>query len=159
DFSGKVVLVTGSSRGIGAGMVRAFAKLGGKCVVNYVADPDGKNQADAESVAREINSPLTVECNVADHARVGQIMQEVRTALGGLDILINNAGILRDKTIKKMTLQDFNAVVQVNLGGTFNAIQQASGVLRDGGRIVNIASVAAVMGFFGQANYASSKAG
>jgi 3-oxoacyl-[acyl-carrier protein] reductase len=158
DFSGKVVLVTGSSRGIGAGMARAFAKLGAKCVVNYVGDPDGKNQADAENVAREIQSPLTIECNVADHARVGEMMREISRTLGGLDILINNAGILRDKTIKKMSLDDFNAVVQVNLGGAFNTIQHAISVLRDGGRIVNIASIAGVMGFFGQANYASSKA-
>src|SRR5436853_76874 len=72
EFTGKIVLVTGSSRGIGAGMSRAFAKHGARCVINYVADPNGKNQADAETVAREINSPLTIECDVANHARVGQ---------------------------------------------------------------------------------------
>jgi 3-oxoacyl-[acyl-carrier protein] reductase len=159
DFSGKIVLVTGSSRGIGAGMVRAFAEHGAKCVVNYVDDPDGKNKADAEQVAREIRSPLLVECNVADPARVATMMKQIADKFGGLDILVNNAGILRDKTIKKMTAEDFNAVVQVNLGGAFNTIQQAASILRNGGRILNISSVAGIMGFFGQANYASSKAG
>jgi 3-oxoacyl-[acyl-carrier protein] reductase len=159
DFSGKILLVTGSSRGIGAGMARAFAKHGAKCVVNYVADADGRNKADAEAVAREIAAPLLIECNVADYARVGEMMTQIRDTLGGLDILVNNAGILRDKTIKKMSREDFDAVVQVNLGGAFNTIQHATSILRNGGRIVNISSVAGVMGFFGQANYASSKAG
>jgi len=86
------------------------------------------------------------------------MMQQIAGDLGGVDILVNNAGILRDKTIKKMTVDDFNAVVQVNLGGAFNTIQHAATVLRTGGRIVNISSVAGFVGFFGQANYAASKA-
>jgi 3-oxoacyl-[acyl-carrier protein] reductase len=158
EFSDKVVLVTGASRGIGAGLVRGFSSRGGRCVVNYVADRDGRNKSDAESLARETNAALVVEADVSDHARVGDMMAEIERRLGGLDILVNNAGILRDKTIRKMTPEDFNAVMQVNLGGTFNATQQAAAVLRGGGRIVNIASVAGFMGFFGQANYASSKA-
>ena len=159
DFSGKVVLVTGSSRGIGEGMVRAFTKLGATCVVNYVNDSQGRNKSDADRIAREIRAPLTIECDVADHTRVGKMMNAVATELGGLDVLVNNAGILRDKSIKKMTVEDFNAVVQVNLGGAFNTIQHAASLIRTGGRIVNISSVAGIMGFFGQANYASSKAG
>ena len=159
DFSGKVVLVTGSSRGIGAGMIRAFAKLGAKCIVNYVRDADGRNESDADKLASEIGAELLLECNVADFARVGEMMKDVADKFGGLDILVNNAGILRDKTIKKMGREDFDAVVQVNLGGAFNTIHHANSVLRNGGRIVNISSVAGIMGFFGQANYASSKAG
>ena len=86
-------------------------------------------------------------------------MEEITARLGGIDILVNNAGILRDRTIRKMTPDDFHAVVQVNLGGAFNTLQHATSLLRPGGRIVNIASVAGFMGFFGQANYASAKAG
>jgi 3-oxoacyl-[acyl-carrier protein] reductase len=159
DFSGKVVLVTGSSRGIGAGMIRAFAKLGARCVVNYVRDADGRNEADADRLASEIGAELLLECNVADFARVGEMMKDIAGKFGGLDILVNNAGILRDKTIKKMTREDFDAVVQVNLGGAFNTIHHVTSVLRNGGRVLNISSVAGIMGFFGQANYASSKAG
>ena len=159
DFTGKVVLVTGSSRGIGAGLVRAFAARGGSCVVNYVADADGRNRAEAEAVAQECGAALTVECDVADHDRVGEAMQSIVDRLGGLDIVVNNAGILRDRTLKKMTPADFEAVVRVNLGGAFNTLQHAASLLRPNGRVVNISSVAAFTGFFGQANYAAAKAG
>src|SRR5688572_25403197 len=106
DFSSKVVLVTGSSRGIGAGLIEAFAKRGARCVVNYVADANGRNKADAERVAAGLGAAAAVvlECDVADEGRVTDMMQQVRDAFGGLDILINNAGILRDRTIKNMTL-------------------------------------------------------
>src|SRR5205814_2317783 len=87
------------------------------------------------------------------------MMNEIRSTFGGLDILINNARILRDRTIKKMTADDFDAVLRVNLTGAFNCIRQATPLLRPSGRIVNIASLSAQMGFFGQANYAASKAG
>jgi 3-oxoacyl-[acyl-carrier protein] reductase len=159
DFTGKVVLVTGSSRGIGAGLVRAFAARGATCVVNYIADPDGRNRADAEAVAAESGAAMTVECDVADHGRVGEMLRSIVDRLGGLDILVNNAGILRDRSLKKMSSADFEAVVRVNLGGAFNTIQHASTLLRPGGRIVTVSSVAAFAGFFGQANYAASKAG
>src|SRR5205085_5551780 len=76
-----------------------------------------------------------------------------------LDILINNAGILRDRTIKKMTPHDWESVLRVNLTGAFNCIHHATALLRPGGRIVNIASLSAQLGIFGQANYAASKAG
>ena len=155
DFAGKVVLVTGSSRGIGAGLISAFARAGARCVVNYVADADGRNKADAERLPGE----LIIECDVSDDQRVAAVTQQIRDALGGLDVLINNAGILRDRTIKKMTLDDWDAVLQVNLTGPFNCIRHAAPILRDGGRIVNISSLSAFAGMFGQANYASSKAG
>jgi 3-oxoacyl-[acyl-carrier protein] reductase len=159
DFSDKVVLVTGSSRGIGAGLVDAFGKRGARCVVNYVADRDGRNQADAERVAVGLNSAVVLECDVSDARRVTAMMEQVRSAFGGLDILINNAGILRDRTIKNMTFDDWDAVLRVNLTGPFNCIRQALPILRAGGRIVNISSLSALAGVFGQANYASSKAG
>ncbi|HZK80169.1 MAG TPA: 3-oxoacyl-ACP reductase family protein [Humisphaera sp.] len=159
DFSGKVVLVTGSSRGIGAGMVVAFDRLGGRCVVNYVDDPAGRNKADAQSVARTLNDALVVECDVANPASVAAMVETIRRERGALDVLINNAGILRDRTIRKMTLEEWKSVIDVNLGGVFNCIQQAGAILRPQGRIVNLASVSGTLGIYGQANYASSKAG
>jgi 3-oxoacyl-[acyl-carrier protein] reductase len=159
DFSDKIVLVTGSSRGIGAGLVEAFGTRGARCVVNYVADSSGRNKADAERVAAGLKNPVVIECDVADDRRVADMMQHVRTTLGGLDILINNAGILRDRTIKNMTLDDWETVMRVNLTGPFNCIRQAVPILRSGGRIVNVSSLSAVAGIFGQANYASAKAG
>src|SRR4051794_27197961 len=91
----RVVLVTGSSRGIGAGIIRAFARNGARCVVNYVANPDGRNHADAAGVAVDTRAPLTVECDVGDYAQVGRMMDQVQQSLGGLDVLVNNAGVLR----------------------------------------------------------------
>ncbi len=159
DFSNKIVLVTGSSRGIGAAMIQAFGKRGARCVVNYVADKDGRNKADAERVAGGLAGAIVIECDVADEQRVVAMIEQVRSHVGGLDILINNAGILRDRTIKNMTLEDFDAVLRVNLTGPFNCIRQVLPILRAGGSIVNISSLSALAGIFGQANYASSKAG
>jgi 3-oxoacyl-[acyl-carrier protein] reductase len=158
DFTGKVVLVTGSSRGIGAEMIRAFGKRGAKCVVNYFSDPQGQNKTDAESVAKELKDPLLVDCDVTKPDQVESMMKQVQDKGGGLDVLVNNSGIIRDRTIKKMTLEEFEAIVRVNLTGTFNVTQKAMPVLRNGGRVINLSSVSGQMGLFGQANYSSSKA-
>src|SRR5438128_2778746 len=158
DFSGKVALVTGSSRGIGAETIKAFGERGAKCVVNYVADPDGKNKADARKVAQTLADPLVVECDVTNPIQVESMMMEIGDKRGGLDVLVNNSGIIRDRTMKKMTLEEFESVVRVNLTGTFNVTQKAVAVLRNGGRIINLSSVSGQMGLFGQANYSSSKA-
>ena len=158
DFSGKVVLVTGSSRGIGAEMIKAFGKRGAKCVVNYVVDPAEQNKSDAESVAKELKDPLVIECDVTKPEQVESMMMEIGDKRGGLDVLVNNSGIIRDRTIKKMSMEEFESVVRVNLTGTFNVTQKAAAILRSGGRIVNLSSVSGQMGLFGQANYSSSKA-
>ncbi len=158
DFSGKVVLVTGSSRGIGAETITAFGARGARCVVNYIADPEGKNEAEAKRVAGGLKEPLTVECDVTKPDQVEAMMKRIADERGGLDILVNNSGIIRDKTMKKMTLDDFESVVRVNLAGTFNVTQKAAAILRQGGRVINLSSVSGQMGLFGQANYSSSKA-
>jgi 3-oxoacyl-[acyl-carrier protein] reductase len=159
DFTNKVVLVTGSSRGIGAGIITAFGQRGASCVVNYVADPEGRNQADAQRVAAALKQPVVIQCDVGNRDEVSAMMQQIGTTFGGLDILVNNAGILRDRTLRKMSEAEWESVLRVNLNGTFHCIQQAAGILRAGGRIVNIASVSGQLGPFGQANYAASKAG
>src|SRR3979490_768007 len=158
DFTGKVVLVTGSSRGIGAEMIRAFGKRGAQCVVNYVVDPAGQNKSDAENVAKELNEPLVVECDVTKPQQIEAMMMEIGDKREGLDVLVNNSGIIRDRTIKKMSPEEFESVMRVNLTGTFNVTQKALAILRNGGRIVNLSSVSGQMGLFGQANYSSSKA-
>jgi len=158
DFTGKVVLVTGSSRGIGAEMIKAFGKRGAKCVVNYVADPQGENKTDATNVAKELKEPLVIQCDVTQPGQVESMMMEIGDKCGGLDILVNNSGIISDRTIKKMPIQDFETVVRVNLTGTFIVTQKAVAILRNAGRIVNLSSVSGQMGLFGQANYSSSKA-
>ena len=159
DFSGKVVLVTGSSRGIGAEMIKAFGKHGAQCVVNYVADPEGQNKTDATNVAKDLNKPLVIECDVTQPAQVEAMMKQIQDRHGGLDILVNNSGIISDRSIKKMSLDYFESVIRVNLTGTFIATQKATTILRNAGRIINMSSVSGQMGLFGQANYSSSKAG
>ena len=159
DLTGKVALVTGSSRGIGAGIVRALAARGARCAVNYVEDRDGRNRADAESVAAGLKDAAVLPCDVGDAAQVDAMVDQVRQRLGGLDILVNNAGILRDRTLKKITPQDWDDVLRINLTGVFNCTRAATPVIRAGGRVVNIASVSAFLGVYGQANYAAAKAG
>jgi 3-oxoacyl-[acyl-carrier protein] reductase len=159
DLTGKTALVTGGSRGIGAAIVRALASCGVNCAVNYVADPDGRNLADARSVVASIPGSIAVEGDVSDPAQATRMIEESRAGLGGLDMLVNNAGIIRDRSLKKITTEEWDSVLAVNLTGTFNMIRAATPHLRPGGRVVNLASIAGTLGFFGQANYAASKAG
>ena len=159
DFTGKVALVTGSSRGIGAEMIKAFGKRGAQCVVNYVADEQGRNKADALAVANDLNDPLVIECDVTQPQQTEAMMKQVQDQRGGLDILVNNSGIISDRTIKKMSVNDFESVIRVNLIGTFTVTQKAAAILRNEGRVINMSSVSGQMGLFGQANYSSSKAG
>jgi 3-oxoacyl-[acyl-carrier protein] reductase len=159
DFTGKVVLVTGSSRGIGAEMIKAFGKHGAQCVVNYVADAEGQNKADAMNVANELKELLVIECDVTQPRQVEAMMKRIQDRNGGLDILVNNSGIISDRTIKKMSMDEFESIIRVNLIGTFTVTQKAAAILRNGGRIINMSSVSGQLGLFGQANYSSSKAG
>jgi 3-oxoacyl-[acyl-carrier protein] reductase len=159
DFTGKVALVTGSSRGIGAEMIRGFGTRCAQCVVNYVADAQGHNKADALGVAKELNEPLVIECDVTQPQQVEAMMKQIQDQRGGLDILVNNSGIISDRTIKKMSPDEFESVIRVNLIGTFTVTQKAAAILRNGGRVINMSSVSGQMGLFGQANYSSSKAG
>jgi 3-oxoacyl-[acyl-carrier protein] reductase len=184
DFAGKAVLVTGSSRGIGAAILSAFARAGASCVLHYWDDPDGANRNDAEVLATQLRLPgeavelrnptgrvigqfpasraaeiHVIPADVRDAAQVESLMKAAKDACGGLDVVVNNAGIIKDRTLKKMTPDEWHAVIQTNLDGVFHGCKYGAEVLRDGGRIVNIASVAGLVGFHGQANYAAAKAG
>ena len=158
DFSGKTVLVTGSSRGIGAEMIKAFGTRGANCVVNYIADPDGTNKTEATNVATALPEPIVIECDVTKPDQVEAMMKQIQERHGGLDVLVNNSGIIRDRTMKKMSLEDFESVLRVNVTGTFIVTKAAAAVLRKDGRVINLSSVSGQMGLFGQANYSSSKA-
>src|SRR5437773_3554352 len=158
DFTGKVALVTGSSRGIGAEMIKALGRCGAQCVVNYVADAEGQNKTDAANMASELNEPLVIECDVTQPTQVEAMMKQIQDRHGGLDILVNNSGIISDRTIKKMSVEDFESVVRVNLIGTFTVTQKAGSILRHGGRIINMSFVSGQMGLLGEVTYSSSKA-
>ena len=165
SFPGKVVLVTGSSRGIGAGVLSAFAKAGATCVLHFWDDPDGANRMDADALSTELRALASkptvhvIAADVRDAAQIEALMKLVKESCGGLDVLVNNAGIIKDRTLKKMSLEEWHAVIQTNLDGVFHCCKYGTEILRDGGRIVNIASVAGLVGFHGQSNYAAAKAG
>ena len=163
DFSTKTVLVTGSSRGIGAAILEGFARAGAGVWLHYWNDPDGANLNDALRLAEKLkalgNEPNVISGDVRKPEDVQGIMELIQQRSNGLDILVNNAGILRDRTIRKLTLDDWKAVIDVNLDGVFHCCKFGVEVLRDGGRIVNIASIAGLFPFHGQANYAAAKAG
>ncbi len=160
DFTGKTALVTGASRGIGAGIAEAFARHGATVLVNYLPDPAGAMRAEAEAVAARCGGGAeAIAGDVSKTADVSAMLDAIKAKHGGLDILVANAGILRDRSLAKMSDDEFESVLDVNLGGVFRCLRGAAqGALREGGRVVALASVAGQVGFFGQANYAPSKA-
>jgi 3-oxoacyl-[acyl-carrier protein] reductase len=139
-------------------MIKTFGARGAHCVVNYVADPDGTNKTDATNVAAALREPLIIECDVTNPAQVEAMMKQIQERHGGLDVLVNNSGIIRDRSMKKMSVEEFESVLRVNVTGTFNVTKAAAAVLRNNGRVINLSSVSGQMGLFGQANYSSSKA-
>jgi len=162
DLSGKVALVTGASQGIGAEVARRFHAAGASVILNH---PDfGPTRADAEQLAAELNraradSADVAAADVSVATAVQRMMHDAQARRGGIDFLINNAGILRDRTLAKMTLEEWQTVVDVNLTGVFHCCKFGLEIMRDGGAIVSLGSIAAFHGSFGQANYAAAKAG
>jgi len=163
SFPGKVVLVTGSSRGMGASILEAFARAGAVCLLNYFDDPSGQNRKDADDTAarlRQLGATVhLIDGDVSKYESVEAMMKKAVDLAGGLDVLVNNAGILRDRTVKKMTPAEWHGVLETNLDGVFYCSKLGAEVMRDGGRMVNISSISGVAGFHGQANYAAAKAG
>ena len=160
DLSGKTALITGGGQGLGAAMCQAFAQAGANVVVNYFNDSEGVNLARAaETVDALGGGAVAIEADVRDAEQIERMVDKTIERFGSIDILVNNAGILRDKTIKKMTPDQWQSVIDTNLTGVFNTCHAVAERLADGGRIVNLASIAAFVGFFGQSNYAAAKAG
>lgn len=162
NLAQKVVLITGASQGIGAQMAQLFHRAGATVALNH---PDiGTSRQDAETLVNQLNalrpqSACAVAADVADAAAVQAMMQELKRSFGGIDFLINNAAILRDRSLAKMSLDEWNAVIGVNLSGVFHCCKFGLEIMRDGGSVVSLGSIAALQGFFGQANYAAAKAG
>ncbi len=156
----KVALITGASRGIGRAIAQKFADEGAVIAAVYCGSEEKANElkADIESRGGKIN---IYKCDVADFDACAETVAQVIKDFGGVDILVNNAGITRDKLILQMNSDDFDSVVDTNLKGSFNMIKHCcrNFLKKKYGKIINISSVAGIMGNPGQANYASSKAG
>lgn len=156
----KVVLVTGAGRGIGKGIALELAKNGATVIVNY----NGSKERALE-VVKEIEeaggNAEAVQCNVSDFTACGEMTVALIKKYGKVDILVNNAGITKDNLIMRMTEEEYDAVLNTNLKGTFNTIHHLSRYFlkNKSGKIINISSVSGVMGNPGQANYSASKAG
>ena len=160
DLSGKTAIVTGSGQGIGRATVEALHGAGANVVINFFADSAGNNERMAASVVDALGSrAIACAADVRQPAELQNMVEQTIAKFGGVDFLVNNAGILRDKSFRKMSTADWHDVIDTNLTGVFNSCQAVAEKLRDGGAIVNVASLSAVTGFFGQANYASAKAG
>lgn len=159
-LTGKVALVTGASRGIGRQIALTLAEYGAAVIVNY----NGSRER-AEEVVAEITdkggSAVAYQCSVSDYEACGTMITELLARFGHIDILVNNAGITRDNLVMKMTPEDFDAVIDTNLKGTFYTIKHMyrAFLKQRAGRIINLTSVSGLLGNAGQANYAASKAG
>jgi 3-oxoacyl-[acyl-carrier protein] reductase len=160
DLSGRVALVTGGTRGIGAAISRALASHGATVAAGY-----GSNRERAEQLQAELaRTGSAISIHQGDVASAEDCRRTVREAIaqhGRLDILVNNAGITADRTVLKMDEDDWNKVLAVNLSGTFFTAQEALRHMaeRGSGRIVNISSIIGQTGNIGQSNYAASKSG
>lgn len=157
---GKVALVTGGSRGIGRAIALKYADNGCSVAILYAGNVQAASEAVEEIQARGVRS-LAIQCDVADFEAVRQAVDRVVKELGPIDILVNNAGVTEDKLALRMSEADFDRVVDVSLKGAFHLIRHsyAGFMRRRAGRIINITSVAGLMGNAGQANYAAAKAG
>jgi 3-oxoacyl-[acyl-carrier protein] reductase len=155
SLDGKVAVVTGGSRGIGAAISRELARAGARVAVNYRSGKEG-----ADAVAAEIDG-VAVQADVADPGEAMGLVERVESDLGDLDILVNNAGTTRDTLIARMSDDDWETVVETNLRGAFNTCRAVSRRMlrRRAGAIVNLSSVVGLRGNVGQANYVASKAG
>lgn len=156
----KTALVTGAGRGIGKAIAIALAKEGMNVVVNYNGSADKAEETAA--AIRELGvKAKTVKCNVADFDECKKMIDEVIAEFGRIDVLVNNAGITRDGLLMKMSEDDFDSVININLKGAFNTTKHISKCLlkQKSGKIINISSVSGILGNAGQANYSASKAG
>jgi len=160
DLSGKVAVVTGGGQGLGLATAAMLHQAGAKVVLNFFDDPAGMNRGQAEAAATKLGErAVAVAADVRDRPAVEAMFDEVVRRFGRLDIVINNAAVIRDKTLRKMIDDEWNAVIDTNLTGVYHVCKAAQSRLGDGGRIVSLASISGVVGFFGQANYSAAKAG
>jgi 3-oxoacyl-[acyl-carrier protein] reductase len=155
-LTGRTAVITGGAQGIGLAIARRFAANGARIVLGDL------NEAQAKEAASALDTDaIGVGCNVTSAEDVAALLAAAAAAFGTPDIMVNNAGITRDATMRKMTEQQFDDVIDVHLKGCWNGTRQAAAIMRDngGGSIINMSSISAKVGFIGQTNYSAAKAG
>ncbi|GAB18239.1 3-oxoacyl-[acyl-carrier-protein] reductase [Gordonia effusa NBRC 100432] len=151
----KTAVITGGAQGIGLAIAQTFAEHGARIVIGDL------NEDLAKKAAATLPDAIGVACDVSDAADVGKLLAAAVEKYGSLDVMVNNAGITRDSTMRKMTEEDFDAVISVHLRGCWNGTRQAAGIMREagGGSIINMSSISGKVGMVGQTNYSAAKAG
>lgn len=160
NLSDRVVIVTGASRGIGKVTALALAAQGAKVVINYASSQSAALEV-VEAIIQAGGEAVAIEANVAIESQVEHLIKQTLDTWGRIDVLVNNAGITRDTLLLRMKLEDWQAVIDLNLTGVFLCTRAVSKIMlkQRSGRIINITSVAGQMGNPGQANYSAAKAG
>lgn len=160
QLKGKTAIVTGGARGIGRAIALKLAEAGANIVINYTSSSKAAEET-VEEVQKLGVSALAVKADVSKNDEIENLVKQVLNQFGSIDILVNNAGIARDNLLIRMSEQDFQDVIDINLKGAFICTKHVSKVMikQRAGKIINIASVVGVMGNAGQSNYAASKAG
>lgn len=159
-LDGKIAVVTGGSRGIGAAIAKELGRQGATVVINY-----NHSHEHAQAVVEEIkamgSSAIALQADISDAGPTKAFIEKTLEEFGRIDILVNNAGITRDRSFKKMTFEEWHKVIDTNLSSAFNTCKIALPAMLEQkyGRIINISSVIGQAGGFGQTNYASAKAG
>ncbi|QLD87999.1 beta-ketoacyl-ACP reductase [Natronomonas salina] len=156
----RTCVVTGASRGIGRAIAEELGDHGADVVVNYRSS-EGEAHETAEAIEEAGGNAVPIKADVSDMAQVEAMAEKTREAFGPADVLVNNAGMTVDKKFDNMTREDWDRVMDVNLGGVFNCSNAYFDDLRDAdeGRLINISSVVGQQGNYGQANYATTKSG
>ena len=158
-MKGKHALITGSARGLGKEMAIALAKEGCNIIINDIEPmKDEALKTVGEIKKLGVNADF-VSADVSNFESCKKMAESVKEKVGKIDILVNNAGITKDRTLKKMTPEEWYPVINVNLNSLYNVTHNLLDLISDGGRVINISSVAGISGNFGQTNYASTKAG
>lgn len=157
---GKVALVTGASRGIGREVALTLSSYGCTVIINYNGSKERAEEVEEEIKSKQGNA-IIYQADVSDFEGVKKMVADIKDEFGKIDILVNNAGITKDNLILRMTEDEFDRVIDINLKGAFNLVRHVSSLMikQRNGRIINISSVVGIRGNAGQINYSASKAG
>lgn len=156
----KTAVITGASGGIGSAIARRMNSLGYNLVLNYNSNSESLKALVETFENKEVETKI-FQADISKFEEAEALIKEAISSFGTVDVLVNNAGITRDKILTMMSEDDFNSVININLNGTFNCIKHVCKKMlkQKSGRIINISSVVGLMGNIGQVNYAASKAG
>ena len=161
SLEGTVVVITGAARGIGRAIAEDLGQGGAKVAVNYVHSKGSAEELEAQLHQNGSPESIAIQADVSDPEQATRLIEETVKKFGRIDVLVNNAGINIDRSMKNLTAEDWNKVIQNDLSGSFYTVKAALPYFtqQKGGKIINISSMNALVASFGQANYSAAKAG